>query len=350
MDMDSFLEDVFKKSKPQNKVSPQMNQEYKSNTYSTAVTPTIDKIITLLNNNYNNSNSINDVCSALSLSKDKVIQLLKENNYSYKELIDQWTKQSEEELLTSLVEELNRGNTLYDLSFNYFTNKKKRLNFVTNLEQLLKKEGYNYFKNLNKWEKTRIVLESYLRDLEYMPLMEVAKKYNTSDMEVRKFLKQNKYRYDSFFDTWTNQSQHEKLSKLKRDIKFNKIDLRGFLAFIKKNPEQLLSKFKEYNLDTDHSVNLIISSLEKSSNKKENTSNNVNSNQNVFSQEEIKKLRTIITMFEFNESKVDNSKSEITLLLDNGMIEDVEKLADQKEVSRSKFIQNIIEDYISNHN
>ncbi|MGO4890397.1 hypothetical protein ACJ2A9_21835 [Anaerobacillus sp. MEB173] len=192
--------------------------------------------------------------------------------YSY--FFNEWSKDGEEGILKEIVQELNKGKTIYDISKRYTKNRKYRAKFAGNLQSKLEKEGYLFNKDTKKWEseiseyKKEIVkipeskqdeptvkqniikkeegplssaesahekkedndptsvnndagnveeIVAFLNKSNSIKLAE--KKFRINSMKIRLLLKAHGYTYDVMFDTWSNKSRDELLKNVAHDLK-----------------------------------------------------------------------------------------------------------------------------------
>jgi hypothetical protein len=109
----------------------------------------LDIIVEFLNDGI----EIEDIGNQFNISPKDLQDLLLKNGYQYYVFMNYWTKMNRQELCEYLVNELNKGVTMYDLSGVYVKNKKDRINFVSKLQELLKFHEYSYNFSTKKWEK-----------------------------------------------------------------------------------------------------------------------------------------------------------------------------------------------------
>ncbi|GGC76479.1 hypothetical protein GCM10007216_03790 [Thalassobacillus devorans] len=355
-----------------------------------------EKIINKLNSKQ--KPSILEVAKEYGVSPESINKLLSQKGYRYNTFIEQWTKLTVKEVLEEIINEINDNSTLYDVSGIYFSNKSKRINFVDKLEKYFKKEGYFYSNKKKVWMKAVGPVDHYVNDLNKgINMKDLAKRYNTTNAEIRLLLRKHRYRYERTFQIWTNKSERLLLLELIEDVNAKNTDLNEFLRSKELEFYDLIKKLEKYNIrekliipGTNDSIDFsanektnslpdkkqesqIISpknimndalnlthksSIEQKTTQTEVENTNINGNKTAFNKEdfsnqvnklsleEINKLKVIIKFHEDYISEKEKGKQEATFLLSNTTLQKLNSLADKKEINRSILLEEIITSYL----
>ena len=183
----------------------------------------------------NNGMDFNTICRKYHISSPKLHKLLLKNGYQHYLFMNYWTKMNRSELCDFLIEQLNQGVTIYDLSGKYTKTNKDRLSFVTKVEQLLNLSKYQFNNKDKKWEKNDVIeksenpeesvrkskLDLIIDELNNgVSLKRVSENHRINIRNLRLELKNNNYEYNNDLNKWTKSNIND-VSKKNVNIEFN---------------------------------------------------------------------------------------------------------------------------------
>jgi uncharacterized protein (DUF433 family) len=203
------------------------NQQNRNKTISS------DTIANLLNDGI----EIGNICDQYDISSEELHHMLLIDGYNHFTFMNYWTRMTKQELSEYLVNELNKGITIYDLSEKYLKGNKDRINFVIKFEHLLKQHNYILNNSNNRWTKIsttqipdiKIIIEELNSG---MTIKNVCEKYSFPEKTLKQTLNVEKYKYDRVFMVWTK-GQRKSLVKelandlLKRKVTFQELKNKG---------------------------------------------------------------------------------------------------------------------------
>jgi len=314
------------------------------------------------------------------------------SNDSHSPLFEEYIE--EEDLkIEEIVQRLNTGESLYDISKYYVINRKLRVPFVTKLQTRLEVEGYTYYQSTKQWvlknndtceyQKKEVSpkLRKSLDIIEIVAFLnkensfqKAQEKFGVNTTELRILIKNKGYKYDGFFKLWTKKSRNALLSEVTSDLReggqtYKELEKRGV------NISELAKEIERRDV-LNEEINRVISTikdkkatyestevLEKKSRDNSDTFNvdrieviNTNEFQDKkiedisgISNDEIKILRQIISEWK-NSKSSDTTKA--TFRINKQLLEQVDNYSEANMISKSmvlekalnKFFENILSD------
>jgi uncharacterized protein (DUF433 family) len=350
----------------------------------------LDIIVEFLNDGI----EIEDIGNQFNISPKDLQDLLLKNGYQYYVFMNYWTKMNRQELCEYLVNELNKGVTMYDLSGVYVKNKKDRINFVSKLQELLKFHEYSYNFSTKKWEKKNVSqqLPTIVNELNKgVPIKEVAERFNVNASNLRLALKKYNFRYDYLFNIWTQDSRLNLVKELAYDLENEKVTLselkeKGFdvtrIEVELKNSGFDFSKNREHKsqLNTldkpdsgkisedktieDSQINnyLIINQDGEKTSIEEQKNNPLHLNKSnmandekiyetspltqLFSSREVAILKEMIYHWEQKKQKEKNDSAEISIFINADLLKELTRASEMEGLSRSLIIEKALKVYL----
>jgi transposase len=339
----------------------------------------IDIVIDVLNDGVD----LDEVSKQYNITGRRLKELILLAGYRYYSFMNFWTKMDQEEVIDYLVQELNQGYSLYDLSAKYIKTNKDRLSFVSRMESYLKKYKYNYNVKKKIWTKdtspiidiTKIVNELNKGQL----LKEVAKSVNISDTNIRRDLSNNGYRYDRIFNVWTQEKRSELVKKLDHDLTSGKVtkeslkrqglntnllqvELRfgGFdenlVRHVQKNnpPSKQQTKTteevtsKKGTKSAKVKTNIVSRTVEESITQSEKNKTQTSPTKEL-SSKEVEILKEILQDWKLKKietSGIDNNPSELNIFIDQELLMQLTKASEISGISKSLVIAKALKEYL----
>ncbi|MCZ8538290.1 hypothetical protein M9R32_13925 [Paenisporosarcina quisquiliarum] len=313
-------------------------------------------------------------------------------NVSYKQHTPLEKVIKDVESLEKIVNRLNNGESLYDVSNEFVINRKLRVPFVTNLQARLEYEGYLYNKEMKKWinsiktekelkntkkidtSKKELNIEEIISFLnKENSFVKVVDTFGIKNSELRLLLKSKGYKYDGFFKLWTRKDRNELLKKVSEDLKegvqtLAELEQRGVntSALTKEIQHhsvmnQINEKINKNNneIENDNVDNIssdVTTSLSKCKNEKDvikNDEHNENNskNQQVFDVEETKLLRQMLLEWKAEKSSKaikNDFNLEVTFRLNNKILKQIDNYSEENMISKSMVLEEALIQFFGN--
>lgn len=329
----------------------------------------------LVNQGVNPSN----IEERFNLPYGKLEELLLANNFKYYSFMNYWTKLEEKQLFNEIVLQLNKGNTLYDLSGEYLKGNKERLRFVSMIEKLLDRYHYSYNISLKVWEekkpKQKQGISLIVDELNNgKPLKEVASQFEVTPASLRLSLKSANYRFDPLFKVWTLKSRKDLVEQLANDldsgkvtleelklrdynIKVLEIELKYFTNTYTKLSTKGLSNdpSEENNIEPEDVILYQLGNYDKpiahtSPSSQDNSTSKDREMEKALPQlhlteNEIKIVKEIISFWS-EEKETDTQRKEINVLIDPALLDSLNKTCEYEGLSKSKIIEKALMAYL----
>lgn len=324
----------------------------------------VPKIVDLINDGID----IAAVGKQYNISYKEVLNILHVNGYKNYQFINKWSKQTERELIDSLVNELNTGITLYDLSGKYVKNNKDRIKFVSVLEQTLKENDYEYISKEHQWLKKEKIVNIQLIVIELnkgIPMKTVAEQFKTSAANIRLALKKEDYRYDPLFKVWTKKRRKDLVNSLAEELRAGLISLvelkeKGINTEVLEIELRNSGQFPIEEDNFDQKTEPLSNTVENENtemNTKVDTIHNSNSyfsidqksKEEIFNKEEIEHLKEIIKYWEKKKGERTNTNAattELTIYLEKEIVNKLTLASEKEGISRSLIIKKALENYL----
>ncbi|MGE6486914.1 hypothetical protein [Paenisporosarcina sp. NPDC076898] len=308
-------------------------------------------------------------------------------NVSYKQHTPLEKVIKDVEYLEKIVNRLNKGESLYDVSNEFVINRKLRVPFVTNLQARLEYEGYLYNKEMKKWinnnktekdlkntkkndnSKKEINIEEIISFLnKENSFVKVVDTFGIKNSELRLLLKSKGYKYDGFFKLWTKKDRNELLKEVSEDLKegrqtLTELEQRGVntSALTKEIQHhsvmnQINAKINNNELKNDNISSDATTSLSKGENENDVIMNdehkeNNSKNQQVFDVEETKLLRQMLLEWKAEKSSkaIENDLNlEVTFRLNNKILKQIDNYSEENMISKSMVLEEALIQFFGN--
>ncbi|WP_419883521.1 hypothetical protein ACN6MY_08200 [Peribacillus sp. B-H-3] len=288
--------------------------------------------------------------------------------------------------LEKIVEKLNNGLTLYDISKEFAVNRKLRAPFVSNLQFRLENEGYVYDKVTKRWtltikEKTKQPLNkkgqnnylnkdivdekntstnkdldlnevvSFLNNVKSFLKTEV--EFGVNRQELKVLLKNNGYNYDGSFKLWTKKNRKALLDEVSD---YSEKGVRSFDKLEKSeiNSSALTKEIQGYQdevnevIETlDHKKNLI------KENSKEAKNKISDSEALKLNAKEIQTLRQMISQWQQDKNSEqlgkNNQNVEVTFRLDQQIFKQIDNYSEVSRISKSMVLEKALKQFFENN-
>ena len=301
--------------------------------------------------------------------------LEKSNNGSsskYSPILEGYLKE-EDINIENIVNRLNKGETLYDISIDFVINRKLRVPFVIKLQSRIE-EGYIYNKLIKQWdqkssdsdinnvENNKVEKSNFSKkDLDIKEIVsylnkvnsfhKVEEKFGITTTELRILIKNKGYKYDAFFKLWTKNSRNALLKETSYALE------KGIQSYSELESRGVNIKALEQEIKHRDEMTQVIKSIR---NKKDSMthSSQIDRNDSIeteslsFKKEEIQTLRKMISEWQGNKSNeqlINNQTLEVTFRINKEMLEQIEDYSDDNRISKSMVLEKALNQFFENN-
>jgi uncharacterized protein (DUF433 family) len=348
----------------------------------------VESIIEKLNNNI----------SIAVIARDLKVQIydlnitLRDAGYRFDSFFYLWTKETETKLIENAVNQLKKGITLYDISNKYRKDKRLRLLFADELRRKIEALGYVRDQSSKKWILNQQRVESIYKKVDGFAfkqdqpshsivnkteetsnsktkfINEISDKLNEGkslkqieeDMGIpattlRMTLKNEGYKYDSFFKTWINVDRKVVLDKIAEEVSSNRNTIEGMAKTYHVEPSELEEQLKQIgncslHIGSQNEINKMneLDAPHGITNKISNEPEKIDKiNYKLKLNEEEYQLLKEILIERKNSKEESSGKKGIKVYLRSEILEKMDELAEQNNMSKSRLIEKAFDHYLT---
>ncbi|MEM5016878.1 hypothetical protein WKH31_11350 [Metabacillus indicus] len=316
-------------------------------------------------------------------SKTQLAKIDNKANKKFSSFFEGWFEDEESVILGKIINRLNKGETLYEISKEFVNNRKHFAPFATKLQFRLEDDGYVYNKSTKQWilnNKAHIKDKAHTKDTyitqnksvkvdippkKELNINEVVNylnsessfrkaevKFGIKNQDLRLLLKSNGYKYDGFFKLWTKKDRNillkeilddlEKGVKSYSDLKKRGVDITELAKEIQKYQKNV-NLLVDVNLDNENDF-----IKEEFSESKDNLRYNEAYS---FNSEEIKILRQMMSEWEENKSNNEINKNqilEVTFRLNHQILKQIDDYSEVNRISKSVVLEKALHKLFEN--
>jgi hypothetical protein len=344
----------------------------------------VESIVEKLNNDI----GIAIIARELKVQIYDLNKTLRDSGYRFDQFFSLWTKETESKLIENVVNRLNRGINLYDLSTKYRKDKRLRLLFADELRRKIEALGYVRDQSSKKWKLDQKEMESTpikvdeighkqehpsqskvnntkdSSDSKTIFINEISEKLNQGKslkqieeemvipaLTLRMTLKNEGYKYDSFFKTWIK-DRKVILDKIAEEISSNRNSIEGMAKTYHVDPSELEAQLKQIGdrsqqNGTQNEKDKMKEIEEPQINTGTELEKNIESNHELKLNEEEYQLLKEILIERKNYKAEGVDKQVVKIYLNKELSEKLEDYAESNHTSKSSIIEKTIERFFN---